>query len=135
MEEKAVNEMSPLTWAYVGDAVFELYIREYLVKNTKLKPHKLHLESIKHVKASAQASKLREIEENLTEDEKEIVRRARNAKNHHLPKNADVNEYMYSTAFEGLIGYLYLIRKKRKIKRSFRTFCSKIKRENLINVS
>ena len=121
MEEKAVNEISPLTWAYIGDAVFELYIREQLVKITKLKPHKLHLESIKYVKASAQANKLRDLEENLTEDEKEIVRRARNAKNHHLPKNADINEYMHSTAFEGLIGYLYLSRKKREIKRDFRT--------------
>lgn len=122
MEEKDVNEMSPLTWAYIGDAVFELFIREELVKNTKLKPHKLHIESIKHVKASAQAKTLRDIEENLTEEEKEIVRRARNAKNHHLPKNADVNDYMHSTAFEGLIGYLYLSRKKRKAKRDIKPF-------------
>ncbi|MCI8519087.1 MAG: Mini-ribonuclease 3 [Clostridia bacterium] len=116
MEEKDVNEMSPLTWAYIGDAVFELFIRENLVKNTKLKPHKLHIESIKHVKASAQAKTLREIEENLTQEEKEIVRRSRNAKNHHLPKNTDVSDYMHSTAFEGLIGYLYLSRKRRKTK-------------------
>ena len=46
MDEKRVNEMSPLTWAYIGDAVFEIYIRERLVESTKLKPHKLHLESI-----------------------------------------------------------------------------------------
>lgn len=113
MDEKDVNEISPLTWAYIGDAVYELFIREKLVKNTKLKPHKLHIESIKHVKASAQAQTLKNIEEKLTEEEKTIVRRARNVKNHHLPKNADVNDYMYSTAFEGLIGYLYLSRKKR----------------------
>ena len=122
MEEKDVNEMSPLTWAYIGDAVFELFIREKLVENTKLKPHKLHIESIKYVRASAQANTLRNIEGNLTEEEKEIVRRARNAKNHHLPKNTDVNDYMHSTAFEGLIGYLYLSRKRRKAEGNIKPF-------------
>ena len=114
--EKRINELSPLTWAYVGDAVYELYIRENLVNKTKLKPHKLHLESIKYVKASAQATILYRIEEELTEEEKEIVRRTRNTKNHHLPKNAEVNEYMYSTAFEGLIGYLYLTKQDERLK-------------------
>lgn len=114
--EKRINELSPLTWAYVGDAVYELYIRENLVNKTKLKPHKLHLESIKYVKASAQAEILHKIEEELTEREREIVRRTRNTKNHHLPKNAEVNEYMYSTAFEGLIGYLYLTKQDVRLK-------------------
>lgn len=110
-----VNMLSPLTWAYVGDAVYELYIRTNLVNNTKLKPHKLHLESIKYVKAKAQADLLKKIEEVLTDDEKDIVRRARNAENHHLPKNADPADYMYSTAFEGLIGYLYLTKKDERL--------------------
>lgn len=106
--EKRVNEMSPLTWAYIGDAVYEIYIRGNLVKISNLKPNKLHIESIKYVKASAQAKTLKEIEEHLTDEEKEIVRRTRNTKNHHLPKNANINDYMYATAFEGLIGNLYL---------------------------
>lgn len=118
--EKRINEMAPLTWAYVGDAVFELYIRENLVNKTKLKPHKLHLESIKYVKASAQAEILKQIEETLTEEEKDIVRRTRNTKNHHLPKNADVNDYMYATAFEGLIGYLYLLGRKERLEEILR---------------
>lgn len=113
--QKRVNELSPLTWAYIGDAVYELYIREKLINETKLKPHKLHIESIKHVKASAQAETLRKIEEILTDEEKEIVRRARNTKNHHLPKNANVNDYMHSTAFEGLIGYLYLTKQEKRL--------------------
>lgn len=117
MEElqKRVNEMAPLTWAYIGDAVYELFIREHLVKITRLKPHKLHLESIKYVKASAQAKTLKKLEDVLTEEEKEIVRRTRNTKNHHLPKNADINDYMYATAFEGLIGYLYLSKKEKRL--------------------
>lgn len=120
--ERKVNELSPLTWAYIGDAVYELYIRESLVNNTKLKPHKLHIESIKYVKASAQAEILKLIEEELTEREKEIVRRGRNTKNHHLPKNADVNDYMYSTAFEGLIGYLYLTKQEERLNEILKKF-------------
>ena len=113
--ETDINMLSPLTWAYVGDSVYELYIRTNLVNNTKLKPHKLHLESIKYVKAKAQADLLKKIEEILTDEEKDIVRRARNAENHHLPKNADPADYMYSTAFEGLIGYLYLSKKDERL--------------------
>lgn len=115
-EEVDINLLSPLTWAYVGDAVYELYVRTNLVNKTKLKPHKLHIESIKYVKAGAQAEILKRITEKLTEQEKEIVRRARNAENHHLPKNADPQDYMYSTAFEGLIGYLYLSKQDERLK-------------------
>lgn len=106
--KEEVNLMSPLVWAYVGDAVYELYIRTYLVSTTKLNPHKLHIESIKYVKAASQAHILETLMPELSEEEQNIVRRARNTQNHHLPKNANVTEYMYSTAFEGLIGYLYL---------------------------
>ena len=106
--EADVNTMSPLTWAYIGDSVYELYIRMHLVNNTTMKPHKLHIESIKYVKAKAQAEILKKIESNLTEKELEIVKRGRNAENHHLPKNATVQDYVYSTGFEALIGYLYL---------------------------
>jgi len=114
--EMDINMLSPLTWAYVGDAVYELYIRTNLVNKTKLKPHKLHIESIKYVKAKAQANMLKSIEEQLSDEEKNIVRRARNAENHHLPKNADIADYMYSTAFEGLIGYLYLTKNDKRLK-------------------
>lgn len=107
--------LSPLTWAYVGDAVYELYIRNNLVSNTLLKPHKLHIESIKYVKAASQAKILHNLMDILTDEEKEIVRRGRNTKNHHLPKNANVAEYSYSTAFEALIGYLYLTKQEKRL--------------------
>ena len=114
-----VNLMSPLTWAYVGDCVYELYIRTKLVNETNLKPHKLHIESIKYVKAKAQAELLEKIMDKLTEEEQDIVRRARNTQNHHLPKNSSVTEYMYATAFEGLIGYLYLTKQDERLKEIF----------------
>ena len=81
--------MSPVTWAYIGDAVYELYVREFLINTTNLKPNKLHFESIKYVKAKSQADILKRIEPDLTEDEKEIVRRGRNTQTHAAPKNAD----------------------------------------------
>ena len=115
MEKIDVNQMSPLVWAYIGDSVYEQYIREYLVTNTKYKPHKLHMEATKYVKAGAQAEILKKLETELTDEELDIVRRTRNTQNHHLPKNASVTEYMYSTAFEGLIGYLYLTGQKERL--------------------
>lgn len=115
MEEIDVNQMSPLKWAYMGDCIYEKYVREYLVTSTKYKPHKLHIEATKLVKASAQAHILQELENELSDDEKEIVRRTRNTENHHLPKNATVQEYMYATAFEGLIGYLYLTKQEERL--------------------
>lgn len=114
--EEEINQMPPLVWAYVGDCVYELYIRTHLVDTTRLNPHKLHIEAINYVKAGAQAKILQEINDNLTDEEKDIVRRARNANNHHLPKNSNVQEYMYATAFEALIGYLYLTKKYERIK-------------------
>ena len=114
--EEDVNLLSPLTWAYIGDSIYELYIRTNLVNKTKVKPHLLHIKTIEYVKAKAQADKLKEITEMLTEEEKEIVRRTRNTQNHHLPKNADPEDYMYATAFEGLIGYLYLCKKDKRLK-------------------
>ena len=115
-DEAEVNLMSPLTWAYVGDCVYELHIRTKLVNETNLKPHALHIEAIKYVKAKAQAELLKNIYEDLNEKEQEIVRRGRNTQNHHLPKNSNVQEYMYATAFEALIGYLYLTKQNKRLK-------------------
>ena len=115
-DEQEINQLSPLVWAYVGDCVYELYVRTYLIETTKLNPHKLHIEAIKYVKAGAQCKALENIMDKLTDEEKDIVRRGRNAQNHHLPKNSNVQEYMYSTAFEGLIGYLYLCKKYDRVK-------------------
>ncbi len=103
-----VKMLSPLVWAYVGDSVYELFIRTKLVNNSNAKPHKLHIESIKYVKAKAQADILNKIENKLTEEEKDIVRRGRNTENHHVAKNSNVADYSKATAFEALIGYLYL---------------------------
>ena len=115
-DEQEINQLSPLTWAYVGDCVFELYIRTKLINETKLKPHELHIKAINYVKAKSQAEMLKRIHHILTEEEQDIIKRVRHAENHHLPKNANIQEYMYSTAFEALIGYLFLCKKEERVK-------------------
>lgn len=112
---KLVKQMSPLTWAYLGDSIFETYIRDYLVDTTNLKPNKLHRKAIMYVKAKAQADVIKKLDAYLTDEEKDIVKRTRNTENHHVPKNADKADYMYSTAFEGLIGYLYLTKQEERL--------------------
>ncbi len=108
--ENEINMMSPLTWAYVGDSVYELYIRTHFLNTTNLNPHKIYIQAIKYVKAGAQAEIVKDLikRDILTEKEKDIVRRGRNTRNHHLPKNASIEEYSMATGFEALIGYLYL---------------------------
>ena len=108
--ENEINMMSPLTWAYVGDSVYELYIRTHFLNTTNLNPHKRYIQAIKYVKAGAQAEIVKDLikRDILTEKEKDIVRRGRNTRNHHLPKNASIEEYSMATGFEALIGYLYL---------------------------
>jgi ribonuclease-3 family protein len=111
-----VNLMPPLVWAYIGDNVYEMFIRMHFINTTKLNPHKLHIEVTKYVKAKAQAETLNNIYDKLTPKEIEIVKRGRNAENHHLPKNADVKDYMYATAFEALLGYLFLSKQDERLK-------------------
>ncbi len=107
--KKEPRELSPLVLAYIGDAVYELYVRLSLVSRGNLKVKQLHKESISLVNAGAQAGFLHRLESILTEEEKAIVRRGRNVKGTHVPKNADVIDYRLSTGFEALIGYLFLI--------------------------
>lgn len=115
-EPKEINLLNPLVWAYVGDSVYELFIRTNLVNNSNEKVHKLHMNAIKYVKAAGQAKILKSLEKELTEEERNIVRRSRNTQNHHIAKNATPAEYAYATAFEGLIGYLYLTKQKDRLK-------------------
>lgn len=115
-EISKIRSMSPLIWAYIGDSVYELFIRDYLVSNTNFKPNKLHISTIKYVSAKGQAEILKKLQNELNEEEQEIVRRTRNTENHHLPKNATLEDYMYATAFEGLIGYLYLTKQDERLK-------------------
>lgn len=116
MDKMQIRTMSPLVLAYLGDTVYESYIREYLITNNiNKKVNDLHKLAIKYVKAKAQASIIKTIEEELTEDEKWIFKRGRNQKSHTSPKNADIIDYKHATGFEALIGYLHLTEEKDRL--------------------
>ena len=101
-----VDRLPPDVLAYVGDAVYELYVRT-MVAPEGGRLHRLHRRSVQHVRAAAQAAALRAILPALSEAEQEIVRRGRNAKGQ-APRGASPADYRLSTAFEALLGYLYL---------------------------
>ncbi len=103
-----VMSLQPLVLAYIGDAVYEAYVRTMLVVNKKTNVNMLHKMSVKYVKAKAQSDIVKRIMDKLTAEEQDVVRRGRNAKSATVPKHAEVTDYRYSTGYEALIGYLYL---------------------------
>jgi ribonuclease-3 family protein len=112
-----VKQLNSLALAYIGDAVFEIYVREDLLQNGKVRPHQLHKEATKFVSAKAQADIIHYFldEKLLTDEEVAVVMRGRNAKSGTIPKNTDVQTYRYGTAFEALIGYLYLLKQEKRL--------------------
>ena len=107
--------MNVLQIAYIGDAVWTLIVRDYLIRK-KLNVHHMHSESIKMVNAHAQACFIQEISSDLTPFENDLVKRGRNAHARHpVPKNQNPEDYAMATAFEVLIGYLYLIGDEERI--------------------
>lgn len=101
------EQMNPLVLAYVGDAYFSLYVRTRMIAYEKNKMQALHVIDAKIVSASMQAIACQMIEEELTDTEREVLRRGRNAKSQ-VPKSATVGEYRASTAFEAILGYWYI---------------------------
>ncbi|MED3561257.1 Mini-ribonuclease 3 [Bacillus xiapuensis] len=104
------KQLNSLALAYMGDAVFEIYVRRHLLQSGTVRPNQLHRAGTKYVSAKAQCQILFHLidEQILTEEETAVVMRGRNAKSGTVPKNTDVQTYRYSTAFEALMGYLYL---------------------------
>ena len=99
---------SPLTLAYLGDAVYEMVIRTICVKRTNMQTQKLHRKVTGYVSAKAQAKMMDALAGELTEEEESIYRRGRNSKPYTKAKNASMEEYLKATGFEALVGYLYL---------------------------
>ena len=108
MTEEQAYLTKPLVLAYIGDSVYELYIRLRLTEGRYRDAHDLHMKSINFVKAAAQARIAAALEPGLTEREKAVVRFGRNAHTNTVPRNADVGEYHLATGFEALLGYLKL---------------------------
>lgn len=99
---------SPLTLAYIGDAIFEIVIRTIVVAKGNEQVSKLHKKSSELVKAEAQAGMIKYIMDELTEEELAIYKRGRNAKSFTSAKNASITDYRMATGFEALMGYLYM---------------------------
>jgi ribonuclease III family protein len=105
-----VKQLNSLALAYMGDAVFDQYIRHHLLLKGSVRPNMLHRQAKEYVSARAQAKIVHQLldEGFLTEEEQAVLRRGRNAKSGSIPKHTDVQTYRYSTAFEAVLGYLYL---------------------------
>ncbi len=101
------NQYSALTLAYIGDAVYELFVRTYLLSDANFPVQKLHKSAIKLVNAKAQSNLYQKIKDILSDEETAVYKRGRNT-NSHPPKNADMVDYKSATGVEALIGYLYL---------------------------
>lgn len=114
MDTRNINVIS---LAYLGDAIYEVYIREYLIRKKIAFVEDLQREAIKYVSAKSQSKILKWLMENnfLKEDEIEIIKRGRNYKRGSHPKNTDIITYKNSTGFESLLGYLYLNNNKDRL--------------------
>ncbi|MHB1628254.1 MAG: Mini-ribonuclease 3 [Bacilli bacterium] len=108
MTEEEAYRMSPLALAYVGDAVWELEVRATLIGRGERRPQQLHRLAVEKVRANAQADRLRRIADALSERERAVVRRGRNARSRSVPRSASVADYRASTGVEALLGYLHL---------------------------
>ncbi|MGP4070442.1 Mini-ribonuclease 3 [Halobacillus sp. B29] len=110
MTLKDVKQMKSLALAYMGDSVYELYVRKHLLEQGKIQPQRLHKAAVKFVSAVSQAKAVAYWQEKglLTEEEQGVLRRGRNAKSGSVPKSTNVQTYRYSTGFEAVLGFLYL---------------------------
>jgi ribonuclease III family protein len=117
-----VKQLNSLALAYMGDAIYETYVRRHLLYSGKVRPNQLHRTGTSYVSAKAQSKILFQMMDNnlLDEEEVAVVMRGRNAKSGTVPKNTDVQTYHYSTAFEALMGYLYLTGKIERLEELIR---------------
>lgn len=117
------KQLSPLTLAFVGDCVFELFVRERLVCQANCPVNQLHQNSVAQVRCGAQAKSMEKIMPLLTEEEMAVFKRGRNAKTS-VPKNASSADYHAATGFEALFGYLYLKNDIVRLREFFAVICA-----------
>jgi len=110
-----IRLLQPAVLAFIGDAVFNLFIRERLVRRKRASSHALHIDATRYVKAASQSRIARELQEDFDEDEAFVFRRGRNAKSTTVPRNADLKDYHYATGLEAVLGYLYLANRKERL--------------------
>lgn len=107
-KEQDVRAYSPLTLAYMGDAIYELVIRSVVVERANRSANDLHKKTVRYVKAETQSAMIQALLPELTSDEEAVYKRGRNAKSYTAAKNASLGDYRKATGFEALMGFLYL---------------------------
>lgn len=115
MKIEKLSEVNTTALAYMGDAVYEQAVREYIIGKGSYHVNNMHRLATDFVKASAQAVIIKRMFDELTESEQRLVKRARNRKFHTKAKNADPVTYKWATAFEALVGYLYLAEENERL--------------------
>lgn len=133
LSEKEARMYSPLTLAFLGDAVYSLLVRNMLALSANKPTGKLHKESITYVNAAFQAQAIKELLPHLNENEEYIFKRGRNAHSAHSPKNQSDADYRYATGLETLYGYLYLCGETERIKEIFNLSTYKVYIQNQNN--
>ncbi len=108
LTESELKRLSPLKYAYIGDAIYEVYIRSYVLATSKKKINDINKLVVEYVRASAQGYAVKNMETFLSEEEWDIVKWGRNQKTISSPKNANMSDYKYATGFETLLGLLFL---------------------------
>lgn len=119
------NTLNGLSLAFIGDAVYEIMVREHLLEHGSLQVGKLHKMAVEYVRASYQAEVFDFLEPIVDEEERGILHRGRNASATHVPKGANAIEYRKATGVESLFGWLYLEGKNERIKELFRMILSR----------
>ena len=118
MTEKDIKKLNTTTLAYLGDAVFEVIVREKIVTEKPGDAGRAHHTAVRYVSAAGQAKAAKAMVASgfLTEDEERIYKRARNHRSMSRPQHADPRDYKIATGFEALIGYLYLIDERERLR-------------------
>ena len=116
---KDAFQMNPTVLAYLGDAVYEVYVRQHVMQTGQIHADCLHHSAVKYVCAQGQAKAIKKIFDRLPEEQQLLVKRARNKKFTSKSKNADAVTYKWATAFEALVGYLYLTKKEKELTNLF----------------
>lgn len=121
-----IRTYSPLTLAYIGDAIYELVIRTIVVERGNTSANNLHKKTVRYVNAGMQAQMIEALREELSEEEMTIYKRGRNAKSYTTAKNASVIDYRKATGFEALCGYLYLTGRQERMLALIRTAIERV---------
>ena len=119
LSENEAKQYSPLALAFLGDSVYEVMVREQLLREANRPSRELHAAAVAHVRAPYQAAAVAKIAPMLTDAEADMLRRGRNANVHTIPRSADRMEYQKATALEALLGYLYLKGEKERVNALF----------------